>query len=424
MLHAEPMCDNRSHNCLSLGDRLIGGKPAQCWVNEHGELGAALVKSVGSYIQCGKGASNGHMFRLEVATTVLAHPRFDHETSRAIATLARKPGGRRQLRLMRSRLPDGARLGELLQPYCEPPQAAPSRRRHATRLDVALPDELATSLELYSQQSKRLGDRKRERGHRYTEYTTGRRVMDATHFCAFVADRGIQHWAGVSQSLFDRYVTATSPKQGTRVFPFLRFVRQRYRLAGRLVRPRIKKTPALKRVMPVSEMPRVIRQISSIPDDELRLIGLLLAVYAQPISHSATLTASRFRQRNERMEALFARDWMPLDRVTGKLVLDLQPGLAKPVVASDFRVFRWKPQTYHSLFHQAAAIDAKAVRLGAIAAILRSGTTDRASICGLLGVSMVTVEYVERVFEWDLQQTVDPEIVAMRNRVIRGEAGG
>jgi hypothetical protein len=47
--------------------------------------------------------------------------------------------------------------------------------------------------------------------------------------------------------------------------------------------------------------------------------------------------------------------------------------------------------------------------------------TDRGAIVYYLGVSMPTIEDVERTTYWDLQSTVPPEVVEARNEVIRGE---
>jgi hypothetical protein len=56
-----------------------------------------------------------------------------------------------------------------------------------------------------------------------------------------------------------------------------------------------------------------------------------------------------------------------------------------------------------------------------VANLIRSGITDRGALSRVLGVSMPTLAYVEKVFEWDLHMTVDPEMVKSRNEVIRGE---
>ena len=61
------------------------------------------------------------------------------------------------------------------------------------------------------------------------------------------------------------------------------------------------------------------------------------------------------------------------------------------------------------------------LRLGAVANLIHSGITDRGALHRILGVSMPTLAYVEKIFEWDLHMTVDAEMVKSRNEVIRGE---
>src|SRR5699024_11140730 len=149
----------------------------------------------------------------------------------------------------------------------------------------------------------------------------------ARDFCYFIAEYGIRHWAEVSQRHYDQYMQQKGRSQGANVHPFLTFVGRNYRLSAKFIAPKRKPAPALTRVTALDEMPEVVNQISKIVDDELRVIGLLLAIYAQPISRSAALTASRFRFRAERLEALFGDDWLPLDRMTSKLLLELEPAL-------------------------------------------------------------------------------------------------
>jgi hypothetical protein len=61
------------------------------------------------------------------------------------------------------------------------------------------------------------------------------------------------------------------------------------------------------------------------------------------------------------------------------------------------------------------------LRLAAVANLIRSGITDRGSLNRILGMSLPTLAYVEKSFEWDLHSTVDPEVAKRRNEVIRGE---
>ncbi|MDN5873671.1 MAG: hypothetical protein L0H29_04730 [Sinobacteraceae bacterium] len=382
------------------------------------------MRAIGSRRLKGAATSEQLAASLEIASAILTHPELDGRTRRALTEALRIPRAKGQVRRIRLGLAEDSPLVAFLLPYCAVSvhhHTEPSGRK-LTHAHVVLPSELAEALGDYAVSSRKRMARKRERGHHFTEYTVRRGIREAENFCVFLAGDGIEHWAEVSQSTYDRYIAVTTPHTGARVSPFLGFVRRRYRLTGRMQRPRIKRAPALQHVTPVADMPDIVQRMSRLPDEELRLIGLLLAIYAQPIAHSAALTTGRFRMRDQRLEALFADDWLPLDQLTSGCLRRRWPDLAKPVSTDERPLFKLAVATYRNRFRETTKLDAKAVRLGAVASILRSGVANRASIRGLLGVSMPTVEYVERIFEWDFQQTVDPDVVAARNRILRGEA--
>ena len=123
-----------------------------------------------------------------------------------------------------------------------------------------------------------------------------------------------------------------------------------------------------------------------------------------------------------RVQARFADAWMPLDRAVAARVLRIVPDVADGIRREDRALFTLDPRSYSRRIRAICDLPIKTLRLGALAAIIRRGVTDRASLRALLGVSLSTIEDVEGLMEWDLHWTVDPEVVANRNRIIRGEA--
>jgi hypothetical protein len=286
-----------------------------------------------------------------------------------------------------------------------------------------LPSEILEGLNAYHDQCQRLQTRKTERGYDYAPYTTRRRQRDAADFCAFLASIGIRYWAEISQRHFDAYITERSPMQGSRVYPFVRFILSRFKLTCGIKSPRIRRRVAISFVIDPDDMPPIVRRVASIQATDTRLVGILLSVYGQPISRSVELRMSHFRWRKERIEALFAESWMPLDSWTGDQLLQWCPALTTPVSAVDDRLFFRPASAYRTEIAHVTQCNAKAVRCGAVARILRSGLAQRRMMKALFGVSMNTVQHIEGTFEADFQQTVDSEVVGQRNRVIRGEHG-
>ena len=147
-----------------------------------------------------------------------------------------------------------------------------------------------------------------------------------------------------------------------------------------------------------------------------------MAVYALRISDCGKLHLSHFRVRDDRVQARFAEEWMPLDRAVAERVLKIVPDVAVGIRREDRALFRLSSRMYSRRIRAVYDLPIKKLRLGALVSIIRRGVTDRVSLRALLGVSTRTIAATERILEWDLQWTVDPEIVENRNRIIRGEA--
>ena len=277
-------------------------------------------------------------------------------------------------------------------------------------------------LEGYLRASIKRFETKRSRGHDYSEYTVYRRVLVAADFCRFLQGYGIQSWQQVMQRHLDAFYAARTREQGQRVFPFVSHARQVAPLSANLHRPQFKRRATLELVPPFETQAQAVAKLIAEPVDEAVLVGLFVAVYAQRISDCRKLHVSHFRVRSDRVQARFSEHWMPLDRAVSARVLRLFPDTAHGIRKDDRALFIHHPQTYGRRIRAICDLPIKKLRLGALAAVIRRGVADRAALRALLGVSIGTIENVERTMEWDLHWTVDPEVVKARNRILRGEA--
>lgn len=285
-----------------------------------------------------------------------------------------------------------------------------------------LPAEFQEAIDGYLAQSKRISDVKHKHGHRYSENTLRRRQRDSWKFCEFLAEKGLTLWPQVGQHHLDEYIYFSNHHAAARVFTFLEYIRHHYRLSHRFVRPKIRLKPVTEAMIPREEVPNLLRRVLKCGEDEVILLALLLALFAQMPARSIELTHSRFRMREGKVEALFAEQWTPLDPMTIKYLNRLDPDIFSSTPGKeDELVFK---HTYDQLFyklHSVLKVSTRRLRLTAIANVIRSGVTDRAALTRILGVSLPTLAYVESSFQWDLQSTVSPEMVKIRNEVIRGE---
>ena len=282
--------------------------------------------------------------------------------------------------------------------------------------------EFRRVLEGFLRASIKRFETKRSRGHNYSEHTVYRRVLVAADFCRFLEDQGVLSWQALMQRHLDAFCAARTREQGQRAYPFLVHARWVAPVSEKLRRPRFITRPKLEITPSFEAQERAVGNLIEAPLDEAVLVGLFVAVYAQRITDCRKLHLSHFRVRDGRVQALFADVWMPLDRAVSARVLRIAPDVADGIRSEDRALFPQDARRYSKRIRALCQIPIKPLRLGALAAIIRRGVTERSALHALLGVSMPTIEDVERMLEWDLQWTVDPEVVAHRNRIIRGEA--
>ena len=425
LLRARPPQDDRGHNCLSLTSLLIGPAPEQCWRLSSSPLDRELVRAVASTRRNDRAATRLQRAVVRAAAAIRSAPRLDSSTDRAL----REAAGRHLVSVCRHmirNLPESSMLAEFLRRM---PRAAAKRAHTIAGAVKAVADcagdigpEFHRVLEGYLQASSRRFQVKHARGHSYSEYTVYRRILVAVDFCRFLESQGVLSWQALMQRHLDAFCAARTREQGQRVYPFLEHARCVAPVSAKLRRPRFIRRPKLEIAPSFEAQERAVAALLAAPNDAPVVVGLFVAVYAQRLTDCCKLHLSNFRVRDDRLQARFASAWMPLDRAVAKRVLSIAPDAAHGVRREDRALFPLDPRGYSKRIRRICGIPINALRLGALAAVIRRGATDRASLRVLFGVSMATIEDVERLLEWDLQWTVDPEVVADRNRVLRGEA--
>lgn len=417
--------DDRRHNCLSISGAVVGALPQECWQNTEHPYARDLLASMPSYMQRSAATTAAHRTRLAITTRVLELTQGGPLTLDQVEGLLRDFRPRAVHRFV-ERLPlDSAlrtKLSEALEhPRSRDVEATQAMQVHETQAAVALPEDFERGVNLFMEKTRRIAEIKRRHGHRYSESTVRKRSQDARRFCAFLVSRGLQQWPQVAQHHLDEYIGATDRRAAGRAYTFLQFIRQHFRLTQRYVRPKLRPKAPAEAVMAIAEIPAVLKRLVGFPEPQAIVAGLFLALFAQTPTRSAELTYGNFRKRDGKIEALFAEQWTPLDPLTARFLLQLAPGVVKDGALGSKRIFAHSPAYLVQKVGQAVGTPLRPLRLGAVANLIRSGITDRGALHRVLGVSMPTLAYVEKVFEWDLHMTVDPEMVKSRNEVIRGE---
>mgnify|MGYP003790321935 CR=1 FL=1 len=415
----------RRHNCLSIRGVVIGELPNECWQNRGHPDASELLASMPSYAQKSARSDLAHRRRLELTTRVLEWVQANQLTVDNIDAL-RRDFGQRAVHDFVKRLSAESRiraqfesaLGELRQ------RDDAAARKIAPRDEppaVTLPEDFERGIRLFVEKTHRIAEIKHKHGHRYSAITVRKREHDARAFCEFLVRKGLDYWPQVAQHHLDEYISETNHGAADRASTFLAFIRRHFRLTQRFVRPRRRRKPPTEAVLPISEIPTVLKRLMGCSDLQVIVAGLFLALFAQTPTRSAELTYSNVRKRAGKIEALFAEQWTPLDPLTTRFLLRLAPRVVEDGANGATRLFRYSAGYLGDKVHQAVGVHVRPLRLGAVANLIRSGITDRGALHRVLGVSLPTLAYVEKLFEWDLHMTVDPEMVESRNEVIRGE---
>ena len=424
-LLAEPPEVDRGHNCASLDSLLVGPRPDQCWLRSSSERDHELVRALGATRRDRRAETRLQAALQRAVVAIRSAPQLDDTTAHVL----REAAGDRLVsvcRHMLRNLPQDSALADFL---VQIPDVA-GRDAHtiagAVKAVEACDDirrDFRQVLEGFLRASIRRFETKRDRGHDYSEYTVYRRVLVAVDFCRFLEGQGVLSWQEVMQRHLDAFCAARTREQGGRVYPFLLHARRVAPVSAKLRRPRSRRRPTLELAPSFEAHERAVANLIAQPLDEAVLVGLFVAVYAQRISDCRQLHLMHFRVRDDRVQARFAEEWMPLDRAVASRVLRIAPDVADGIRREDRTLFPRDPRFYSRRIRAVVGgLSIKKLRLGALVAIIRRGVTDRASLRALLGVSLSTIEGAEQLMQWDLHWTVDPEVVANRNRIIRGEA--
>ena len=419
--------DGRRHNCLTVKGEICAKLPEVCWQFRDHRFVHDVLCTVRAYPPKSQKSNAAHHKRVQIALDILNQTDACNINELNANKLIIKYG-RAAMFAFIERLPGDSVLRSDMTPvfakvghrYDQEATHSPTRRH--TRVPIALPADFEHAVQLYAEKSARIKQTKIRRGHRYSESTVRRHGIDARHFCEFLVQQGLQFWPEVSQYHLDLYVDEINQGAGIRAFTFLQFVRQNNRMTQRFIRPKIRPKPPAEAMLDSDAVPGVLRRVVVYPDAQVVVVALFLTLFGQMVARSTELCLGNFRERGEKLEAMFAEEWTPLDVLTTRFLRKFSPsiGVTLPEQAGT-PLFTYPLRKLRYAVAKVVAVPLKPLRMTAIANIIRSGVTDRGAISRILGVSMPTLAYIEKAFEWDLQMTVDPETVKARNEVIRGE---
>lgn len=420
---AAPQRDGLQHTCLTCVGGALGGLPDTCWQRMAHRYAKDMLEAIPAHRQKSKEKSAAHHRRLRLAMEILAltesEPLRETDAVKLVIEF-----GKNAVAALLARIKSSSPLYEAVAPAFagEMRRRVPAPNRVPISTRAPLPPDFEAAVQSFAAGTRRKRDVRRERGHSYSELTVRRRELDARRFCEFLVQQGLEFWPQVSQQHIDLYVTEVNNKAGERAHTFLMHVKRKYRLTQNIIRPRFRRKPPSDAMVSAAEMMQILRTVVACKNVQVVVAALMLMLWGQTIARCHALTTANFRLHGDQIEVLFAEQWTPLDALTSKFLKRLHPAIgAVDPGDGDAPVFAYSIWTLNAKVREAVGVPVKKLRMSAIANLIRSGITDRGAISRITGVSMGTVGYIEKAFAWDLQMTVDPEIVKSRNEVIRGE---
>lgn len=422
--------DEKRYSCISIGDQLLSEIPPECWQNNSNKIAAELLSAIPSHFIYNSDSRIPHQKRLEFSAEILEATKEKMPLPEFWIGLIDK-FGKRFYKSFYSNLSESSHIKDLMRPSIE--SLVKVRKEHVVKEkirkikripveSILLPDEFQRAVNAYEAAGMRRYELKIQRGHNYQLATIKRRTADATHFCEFLTQRGHQFWPQVGQHDLDEYVDSHSRHAGAHAYTFLKFLKQKFKLSQKFIRPRNKNKTITESVASINDMKQAIAKVAKHDDEDVVIAALLLLLYAQPLSRTMELKQNNFKRANGKLVVKFAEEWTPVDALTEKFLCACCPDMRNyEFLGSEKALLSSSMSKINYEIKKIIKISFKPLRLGAIANLISSGITDRISISRILGVSMPTVVLVEKTFQWDLQSTVAPEIIASRNEVIRGE---
>ncbi len=418
---------------------LVLERPLQCWSLQDHPFARELLNAIPAFLSKGRPTTAAHQRRLTqlkelwCATSdgVLDHGFFEQFVARH---------GAHTSRIVVDLFPGDGAIGKSLRTalksvMAQTRRAAASRygQRQASRKGARpsapapepLPPEFAEGLDWYKILVLRRQALKREKGHSFSDETVHKMRSNARRFARFLARSGHSQWGQVTQLDIDGFVNSTNHSAAAIAWTFMQSIKSRYRLTQTLLRPRVRTKAAAEVAADFRETPSRIKRLLTQRDPEIALAGLLVVLYGQTLKNLSTLTPASFRVTDHKVSALLAEVWLDMDPVTSRLVrkvlleLSWREKGAEPIS----RLFLKASKTLGRALYRILGVHAKPLRLAALANIIRNGSLDRAGLVRALGFSLPTIAKTERMFEWDLQQTVAPDLVERRNAMFMGETG-
>lgn len=403
-------------------------RPEQCWALQEGSGLALCAQSLA--------ARRTTAERFEVRLTVLRGlgkviDGGDAAVIRYLRTLT--PG--ETYELVRCAVPAlQARVSALLK-QAEVPE--PRRDRRQVSVPDSFPEAMREVLLKYQAKLERRSDRLAEKGHTRSYAYVSRLMSEPRRLAAYLVAEGHTSWLSMKRRDVVSFMAKNPAVLRTSIDRFLRFLEEDrpFASASTVQRKGAKRKTGVGQTSPAHEviapedLKALLERVRTECTEPEYLVTWLICKMGLTAQSAADITLDKFEVNEAgRLAIRPARAWVLIPKgvaaVFERNIEALFPGWRGATIEarSHMSLFTTSIPKVHGFIEQKLGQKARVLRASAIYAAMRAGHLDRVTLVETMGVSVGTIQKLERLLSADLHRTLPAAFVKERNKHIMGTA--
>ena len=402
-------------------------RPAECWALQEGSGLALCAQSLA--------ARRTTAARFEVRLTVLKGlGKVIDGGDAAVIRYLRTLTPEQTYELVRSAVPAlQARVSALLK---QADVQEPRQERRQVQIPESIPEQMRDKLLQYEAKLERRSNRLTEKGHTRSYTYIARLMSEPRRLAIYLAAEGHTSWLSMKRRDVVSFMAKNPAVLRTSVERFLRFLEEDrpFSSASTVQRKGAKRKSGVGQSSPPHEvlMPEELKQILDRVQSENTepeyLLAWLICKMGMTAKNAFRFTVDRLKVDDAgRLVVRTAQVWVVVPKsatsLFAKLADEAAPGW-RTAKSNELEFIRLFEQNIKNLNHFRAQVlrgKARELRASCVYAAMLKGNLDRVTIHQTMGVSIPTIMSIERHLSTDVHRKLPPELVARRNKVLKGE---
>ena len=396
-------------------------RPHECWQNDTSKMKALCASSL-TYNPVSKFEDRAFAFR-QIGEAI---DKSELHLRNALLGLSLV----QRYELMKRASPDlkvklSPLLADIQSEKLQPPKRNP-------KVPDDLPEGLKAELILYKERLKRRHDLLIKRGHDRSQRYLSDLMKSPIRLARYLQKKGITSWDAMKKRDIVDFLSENPLVRPTALTRLLRAITEdkpfRER-RGRYIRGRAasKSTP-LQEVLSPDELEQVLTGIKNTRNEVEYIAAWLVCKLGMSAKAASGLTADLLKlDEDGRLVIRPAKVWVVVPksvaRIFSKIADEMAPGwrTAKDNEYAFIHIFDGKLPSIETFRRDVLGGDARRLRASAVYTAMLQGNLDRVTLNQTMGVSIATITSIERHLSVDIHRKLDPELVAERNKVLRGD---